>query len=412
MHSHSHGHGHAGHNGDVPLRTKRLLTIVVVPLILLTILGFVILWPNRVPDIAGAIELPTGLFNGTVVAVNAVPCPGLEGGALDCREADVRLTEGPDEGETVTFEVGDVNAVRTVREGEKIVVARTETEPGAFSYDFADVQRGTPMMVLAVIFAAVVIALGRLRGLAALAGIGISLAILIKFVLPAILAGSNPLAVAVVGSAGVMFVALYLSHGINVRTTSAVLGTLASLAITAALGLLFVNLTNLTGFASEEATFIRVASATINLQGILLGGIIIGSLGVLDDVTVTQSSAVWELHQANPAMAAGELYRSAIRIGRDHIASTVNTLVLAYAGAALPLLILFTIAESRLGDILTGEIVAEEVVRTLVGSIGLVASVPITTALAVLVVGAPRRPPPAPTNSPVVAPEQDFWERD
>ena len=412
MHSHSHGHGHAGHSDDVPLRTKRLLTMVVVPLILLTILGFAMLWPNRAPDIASAIELPTGLFNGTVVAVNAVTCPGLESEALDCREADVRLTEGPDEGETVTFEVGDINAVRTVREGEKIVVARTETEPGAFSYDFADVQRGGPMVVLGLIFAGVVIALGRLRGLAALAGIGISLAILIKFVLPAILAGSNPLAVAVVGSAGVMFVALYLSHGVNVRTTSAVLGTLASLAITAVLGLLFVNLTNLTGFASEEATFIRVASATINLQGILLGGIIIGSLGVLDDVTVTQSSAVWELHQANPAMGAGELYRSAIRIGRDHIASTVNTLVLAYAGAALPLLILFTIAESRLGDILTGEIVAEEVIRTLVGSIGLVASVPITTALAVLVVGAPLRPPLAPTESPVLAPKQDFWERD
>ena len=412
MHSHSHGHGHAGHTDDVPLRTKRLLTIVVVPLILLTILGFVMLWPNQLPDIARTIELPTGLLNGTVVTVNAIPCPGLESEALDCREADVRLTEGPDEGETVTFEVGDINAVRTVREGEKIVVARTETEPGAFSYDFADVQRGGPMVVLGLIFAGVVIALGRLRGLAALAGIGISLAILIKFVLPAILAGSNPLAVAVVGSSGVMFVALYLSHGINVRTTSAVLGTLASLAITAVLGLLFVNLTNLTGFASEEATFIRVASATINLQGILLGGIIIGSLGVLDDVTVTQSSAVWELHQANPEMGAGELYRSAIRIGRDHIASTVNTLVLAYAGAALPLLILFTIAESRLGDILTGEIVAEEVIRTLVGSIGLVASVPITTALAVLVVGAPRRPSLAPTESPVLAPEQDFWERD
>jgi uncharacterized membrane protein len=210
-----------------------------------------------------------------------------------------------------------------------------------------------------------------------------------------------------------MFIALYLSHGVNVRTTSAVLGTLASLAITALLALLFVELTQLTGFASEEATYIRVASANINLQGILLGGIIIGSLGVLDDVTVTQASAVWELHLANPTLGRRNLYGSAIRIGRDHIASTVNTLVLAYAGAALPLLILFTIAEAKLADVLTGEIVAEEVVRTLVGSIGLVASVPITTALAVLVVGSGARPPAAPQPAAPGPPDQQvFWENE
>ncbi|HEX2054256.1 MAG TPA: YibE/F family protein [Actinomycetota bacterium] len=387
MHSHGHGHGHGGHLDGVPVKTRRLLTMVTVPLVALTLVGFAVLWPTSRPDISRAIELPTDLFNGIVTAIVAVPCPGLEEEGPNCNVAEVRLSEGPDEGETVTFEVGDPNAIRTIEEGSRIVVSRTETEPGTFVYDFADIQRHGPMTVLALIFAAVVIALGRLRGVAALVGIGVSLAILIQFVLPAILAGENPLAVAIVGSAGVMFVALYMSHGVNVRTTSAVLGTLASLVITALLALIFVEASRLTGFASEEATFIRVASATINLQGILLGGIIIGSLGVLDDVTVTQASAVWELHLANPAMRSAELYRAAIRIGRDHIASTVNTLVLAYAGAALPLLILFTIAESRLGDVLTGEVVAEEVIRTLVGSIGLVASVPITTGLAVLVVG-------------------------
>ena len=372
-----------------------------------------VLWPTSRQDLSRAVELPTDLFNGTVTAIVPAPCPGLEDQGPNCRVAEVRLTEGPDEGETVTFEVGDPNAVRTVEEGSRIVVSRTETEPGTYAYDFADVQRGTPLGVLALIFAAVVIALGRLRGVAALVGIGVSLAILVNFVLPAILSGRNPLAVAVVGSAAVMFIALYLSHGVNVRTTSAVLGTLASLAITALLALLFVELTELTGFASEEATYIRVASENINLRGILLGGIIIGSLGVLDDVTVTQASAVWELHLANPALRSADLYRAAIRIGRDHIASTVNTLVLAYAGAALPLLILFTIAESRLSDVLTGEVVAEEVVRTLVGSIGLVASVPITTALGVLVVGAPRRATAGPAEQSTEEPEgEPFWERE
>jgi uncharacterized membrane protein len=394
VHGHSHSHS-SGHRDEVPARTRRLLTLVTVPLILLTLLGFILLRPTERLDLSSTVELPTDLYNGTVTAINPVVCPGLENEPPDCREAEVRLTDGPNEGDTVNFDIGDPNAVRVVEEGSKIVVARTRIEDGTFIYDFSDVQRGVPLAVLALIFAAVVIALGRMRGVAALVGIGVSLAILVQFVLPAILSGRNPLAVSVVGSSAVMFIALYMSHGVNVRTTSAMLGTLASLAITALLALIFVELTQLTGFASEEATYIQVASSTINLQGILLGGIIIGSLGVLDDVTVTQASAVWELHLANPAMGAGELYRSAIRIGRDHIASTVNTLVLCYAGAALPLLILFTLAEARLGDVLTGELVAEEVVRTLVGSIGLVASVPITTALAVLVVGGSRRPAPA-----------------
>ncbi len=390
-HSHSHSHGPGGHGDHVPARTKRLLTLVTVPLILLTVVGFVLLRPTDRLDLSEAIQLPTDLYNATVTSINAVPCPGLEDEAPDCRQAEIRLTQGENEGDIVTLDLGDPNAVRVVEEGSKIVVARTEIEPGIVDYSFSDVQRGVPMTMLALIFAAVVIALGRWRGVAALVGIGVSLAILVQFVLPAILSGRNPLAVSLVGSSAVMFIALYMSHGINVRTTSAMLGTLASLAITALLALTFVELAQLTGFASEEATYIQVASASINLQGILLGGIIIGSLGVLDDVTVTQASAVWELHQANPAMGAAALYRSAIRIGRDHIASTVNTLVLCYAGAALPLLILFTLAESRLGDVLTGEVVAEEVIRTLVGSIGLVASVPITTALAVLVVGGSRK---------------------
>jgi uncharacterized membrane protein len=386
---------------------------VTVPLIALTLLGFFLLRPTARPELSSAIELPTDLFNATVIAINPVACPGLEGEPPDCRQAEVRLTEGPDAGDTVFFDVGDPNAVRVVTEGSRIVVSRTETEPGTFVYDFADVQRGTPMAVLAIIFALVVIALGRLRGVAALVGIGVSLAIIVQFVLPAILSGRNPLAVSIVGSSAVMFIALYMSHGVNVRTTSAMLGTLASLAITAVLALVFVELAQLTGFASEEAVYIRVASATINLQGILLGGIIIGSLGVLDDVTVTQASAVWELHLANPAMKPADLYSSAIRIGRDHIASTVNTLVLCYAGAALPLLILFTIAESSLGNVLTGEVVAEEVIRTLVGSIGLVASVPITTALAVLVVSGSIRSTGSPAGVAAAEGEPtEFWERD
>ncbi|MDQ4096579.1 MAG: YibE/F family protein, partial [Actinomycetota bacterium] len=178
---------------------------------------------------------------------------------------------------------------------------------------------------------------------------------------------TSPIAVAVVGSSVILLANLYLAHGFNLRTTTAVVGTLASLALICLLAVIFVAAAHFSGLGTEEATFLQAASSRINLKGLLLGGIIIGSLGVLDDVTVTQSSAVWELHEANPGLGPRRLYRSALRIGRDHIASTVNTLVLAYAGASLPLLILLVEANQDVANVLTGELVAVEIVRTLVG---------------------------------------------
>jgi uncharacterized membrane protein len=280
-----------------------------------------------------------------------------------------------------------------MEEGDAVIVARTdqpeaEVPPGATPpppYSFVDFDRRVPLLALGAIFAVVVVALSRWRGLAALAGVGISLFVLIQFVIPAILEGSDPLAVAIVGGSAIMFLALYLAHGVNAATTTAVLGTLSSLLLTGLLALFFVEISIFTGVGSEEAAFLQISQQQVNLEGLLLASIIIGTLGVLDDVTVTQASAVWELRRANPSYGIRALYRAGIRIGRDHIASTVNTLVLAYAGASLPLLILFTVSERGLGSVLNTEIVAEEIVRTLVGSIGLVASVPITTGLAAFV---------------------------
>jgi hypothetical protein len=205
---HGHAHYHDGRGDHVTAATKRLLTFITLPLIALTVIGFFLLRPLDRPEISDAIELPNNLFNGTVTSIEAVPCPGLETEGPDCRVAEVRLTEGPDEGDIVQFQVGDVGAIRTMEQGAEIVVSQTETEPGTVIYDFADVQRSDPIVLLALIFVAVVIALGRLRGLLALVGIGISLMILIQFVLPAILSGRNPLAVSLVGSAGVMFLPL------------------------------------------------------------------------------------------------------------------------------------------------------------------------------------------------------------
>jgi uncharacterized membrane protein len=215
----------------------------------------------------------------------------------------------------------------------------------------------------------------------------VSLLVLVRFVLPAILAGQSALAAAVVGAAVIALLIIYLAHGVSARTTTAVLGTLVALALTAGLAVAFVEATKLTGLSSEEGTYLRgVLGSTVDLRGMLLAGIVIGALGVLNDVTVTQASAVWEIYRANPAVDVRHLYRSAMQIGRDHIASTVDTLVLAYAGAALPLFVIFTVADRRLGDVITGEIVAQEIVQTLVGSLGLIAAVPVTTWLASAVV--------------------------
>jgi uncharacterized membrane protein len=389
--------GHAGHSHDLPKASpvvRRRLTLAVAPFALATMVGLIVLWPQGADDssLGGVAD---ERYAATVTEVAQRECEGLPGtgGAFSCVRVTAHLDEGPDEGESVEFDMAESAGVRKISEDDGIFVGRApgaEGAGGAQSYYFADYQRERALYLLALLFAVVVVALSRWRGLSALVGLVLSLLVLIRFVIPAILEGSNPVFVSIVGASLVMFVALYLAHGFNVRTTTAVLGTLCSLLLTGVLAVLFVGAASFTGLASEEAAFLQISAEQVNLQGLLLGGIIIGTLGVLDDVTVTQASAVWELHLANPSYGAKELYASAVRIGRDHIASTVNTLVLAYAGASLPLLILFSLSSRPLGELITTEIVAEEIVRTLVGSIGLVASVPITTFLAATVVKGDR----------------------
>jgi uncharacterized membrane protein len=419
------GHHHShDHDETVPVtdRTRRLLLAAVLPFLIATLAGLVILWPSGervlLPGSAGP---PVERYQGVITSIDSDPCPqnlpGQEG--FTCSVLQVRLEGAPDETTSLNY-AGGPNT-RQIKAGDRIIVARAEGSPPGEEYYFDDFERGRSLVILAILFALVVIALSRWRGLTALIGTAISLVLLVSFVLPAILQGRNPLAVAIVGGAAIMFVALYLAHGVNAQTTTAVLGTLASLAVTGALALIFVEAASFTGFGSEEAVMLQISAQQVNLQGLLLGGIIIGTLGVLDDVTVTQASAVWQLRVANPSYSAAQLYRSALKIGRDHIASTVNTLVLAYAGASLPLLIVFSLANRPLGAVLTGEIVAEEIVRTLVGSIGLVASVPITTALAAavaarddaVVTNPPNEPaagagPGEPGEADPLAPEEGF----
>ena len=399
-----HSHGANEKSARVHARARLLLLALVVPLLAATVLGVVVLWPADAnpptPDFMGA---PAKLADATVVKVDRKPCGGGGGdqSAL-CQEATVKLTghAGKETNKVVPVEVGQGADSPVLHAGDKIVVGRAGTgQPGdanAGGWYFSDFQRRGPLLALAVFFALAVVVFGRWRGLMALAGLTVSFAVLVRFILPAILAGKNPVAVSVVGAAAIMFAVLYLAHGINARTTTAVLGTVGALMLTGLLAWIFLAGTHLTGMADEESGLLAASLSGVSLRGLLLGGVVIGSLGVLDDVTVTQASAVWELHQANPAYGFQRLYAAGLRIGRDHIASTVNTLVMAYAGASLPLLVLFTLSSRHLGDVLTSEIVATEIVRTLVGGIGLVSAVPITTALAAFVADRSLRREPVP----------------
>ncbi|MEV3967034.1 YibE/F family protein [Streptomyces sp. NPDC050698] len=407
------GHGHSHHHGPatpVSLHLRKVIAAVLIPFGVAVLVGLVVLWPGGAPTHERTgVGFDRQTQDATVTKVVEVSCK--EAGASGvpptgdtstaegssavqeekgtCKRATIRVDSGDDKGRTFT-EIVQPDQSRQLHEGQEVVVAYEPSAPKDLQYSVTDINRRVPLGLLAGIFAIAVVIVGRLRGVMALVALAMSFLVLNFFILPAILQGSNPLVVAVVGASAIMLIALYLCHGLSARTSVAVLGTLISLLLIGVLGSVFIDWAALTGNTDDNTGLIHGLYPTIDMSGLLLAGIIIGSLGVLDDVTVTQTSAVWELHEANPSMGWRGLYRAGIRIGRDHIASVVNTLVLAYAGAALPLLLLFSIAQSSVGTVANSELVAEEIVRTLVGSIGLVASVPVTTALAALVVSADR----------------------
>ncbi|MFE9395586.1 YibE/F family protein [Streptomyces flavidovirens] len=413
IHGHTHSHGPAA---PVSKHLRKVIAAVLIPFATAVFIGLVVLWPGGAPEHERTgVGFDRQTVSGKVTQVQQVDCKDVNAAQVPptgdtstpsgreaqqaqqgtCERATVEVTSGKDKGRTFT-EIVQPDAPRQLNEGQGVVVAYAPDAPRDLQYSVTDVDRGIPMALLAGIFALAVIAVGRMKGLMALIALAVSFAILTLFILPAILQGSNPLIVAVVGASAIMLIALYACHGLTARTSVAVVGTLISLLLIGLLGSLFIGWAFLSGNTDDNTGLIHGLYPDIDMSGLLLAGVIIGSLGVLDDVTVTQTSAVWELHQADPSMGPRALYRAGIRIGRDHIASVVNTLVLAYAGAALPLLLLFSIAQSSVGTVANSELVAEEIVRTLVGSIGLVASVPVTTALAALVVSADRPAPDGP----------------
>ncbi|MBB5850447.1 YibE/F family protein [Amycolatopsis umgeniensis] len=389
-HGHSHGHGPAA---PASHRVRKLLMWLLIPLAVATVAGMILLYPWG-KDPAKSV-FPQGTpVNATIAKTITGPCLA-EGqvqvgepppDAKPCLTSELSMTDGPGVGKPLKLTVPIEPSTPRFAAGDKVVLSYNGGDvANPASFQIVDFQRGTPLLLLAGLFAVAVIVLGRWQGLAALIALGLSFLVLALFVLPSILAGESPLLVAIAGAGAIMFVALYLTHGLSARTSVAVLGTLVSLILIGVLSAIFSAAASLTGLDDSTSQLIGSLGHGIDARGLLLAGVVIGALGVLDDVTVTQTSAVWELRRANPSLGWRELYGAGLRIGRDHVGSAVNTLVMAYAGAALPVLLYTSLSGVGLGSILGAEDIAQEIVRTLAGSVGIVAAVPVTTVLAALI---------------------------
>jgi uncharacterized membrane protein len=363
------------------------MLLLLVPVGIATVVGLFVLWPDSGPTRAQQVAetyLPPGTTYpvAKVVSVENFDCPGdASAPRTTCATAVVEIQDGEGKGEFQQIELPADVVAAGVSEGDELVLTRDAGAEGGASYGFYDYERSTPILVLAIAFAVVVGAVARLRGLAALLGLAFAFAVLLQFVLPGLLADNSPTLVSLVGSAAIMFVVLYLAHGFSARTTTALLGTLFGLTLVAVMGSLAVSAARLTGLTSEETVQLHGFDPTLDFSALVLAGIVVAGLGVLNDVTITQASAVWQLREVSPDMTWRELYRRGMAVGRDHIASTVYTIVFAYAGAALPLLLLFEVYSQPIWTIVTSSALAEEVIRTLVGAIALVLAVPVTTAV-------------------------------
>jgi len=360
------------------------MLLVLVPVGLATLIGLVVLWPGDEPTRAqqGADQaFVAGMTYHDARVVSVELPPECAPGQPCVGSAVVEVLDGPGEGDFQALELPPEVVGEGVAEGDTLVVTRDAGADGGPAYQFFDYGRDLPLTALAVGFALCTALIARLRGVAALVGLAFAFFILLEFVLPGILAEGSPTLVTLVGSSAIMFVVLYLAHGFSARTTTALIGTLFGLTLVGVLGSLAVATARLTGLTSEEAVTISGYDPTLDFSGLVLAGVVVAGLGVLNDVTITQASAIWQLKEASPDTTWGQLYKRGMAIGRDHIASTVYTLVFAYAGAALPLLIIFDLNPQPWSVTIASSTVAEEVVRTLVGSIALVLAVPVTTAV-------------------------------
>jgi len=361
-------------------------------LVLLVLAAVVVFaaWPyfaNVTLPETGNSAFGVGTVTARVTQIIEVGTVDLGGHVQNYQIARVEPLEGEYKGIPMEIDYGK-RQLRTddyrLNAGDKVLISLSKTPDNVINAYFVDFVRTTPLLWLAGLFAAAILLISRWKGFRALLSMAFSLLVIIGYIIPHILVGEDPLVVSIIGSAILLGVTLYLTYGWNLKSHSAVLGMILVLLLTGALSGIFVVFARLNGTGDENSMFlIQSLQTSVNLRGLLLGGYIIGALGVLDDLVTTQASAVFELHHAAPDSSFHALYNSAMRIGQDHVAATVNTLVLAYAGASLPMLLLFSLARGDYAYLVNFAVVAEEIVRTLVGSLGLIAAVPLTTVIAI-----------------------------
>jgi uncharacterized membrane protein len=372
-------------------KTKITIFAIIISSIAVFIGAFILRPDGTFNRLSGGLDAVAGseYVTSQVIEITSEKCMGFEqtsdpdqvaGGRCDVLR--VLITSGEKEGTEGFVEFDYANAGVNIDEGTKMQLLRIpEAEFSEDTYLFMDLNRSNLLIWVSIIFAIVTIFIGRWRGVGAIVGLILTFLVLLYFMFPALLEGKSPLAVAVVAASGLVLILLYTAHGLSIRTSVAVLGTLFGIGLTAVISYLVVEFGNFSGISSDD-DFLLAGVTQIRLDGLLLAGIIFASVGVLNDVTVTQASSVWEIKESQPNSTARQLFLSGMRIGRDHIASTVYTLLFTYAGAALPTLLLIVLADRPTGFILSSEAISQEIVRTLVGSIGLVLAVPITTILA------------------------------
>jgi uncharacterized membrane protein len=414
-HAHPHTHSLSGPSPLGPLAAKIVVGLLVLIGIVVSI-GAIVLWPSQQKAAiplpyqnaeGGAVTTEAGQVRATSLAACGSPSAGQvltadpispPADGSQCVQVLVAIDSGPNAGANTLLEFSGGPGQPQLAAGDDIRLSRQVGQGGATSYTFYDYSRGWPLAMLAAAFAVVIVAVARWRGLRALVGIVIAFGVLVVFLLPALRDGAPAIPVALVASAAILYAVLYLAHGVSLRTSAALLGTLASLVLAAFLSWGAIEIAHLTGLSEDQNNEVAAYLGNVSITGLLLAGFIIGSLGVLNDVTVTQASTAFELAELQGGSRRA-VFVGAMRVGRDHIASTVYTLVLAYAGSALPLLLLFSVANRSLVDVLTSESVAIEVARSAVGGIALALSVPLTTGIAA-VLATPRVSPTGPGVPP------------
>lgn len=390
-----HGHGQEGADSAVRVgtvaRTAVLASLAV--LVLAAVVGAFWVWPSGEPDFGagGPPEFATEDTQFVTAEVAEVAEPCAEGeraavgevtrAALSCGQVAATVSEGVGQGDRAVFPVAPEVSRSGLAAGDSVLLVQVPTERGP-SYQFQQIQRGGALGWLLAAFVVAVLAVARLRGLMGLVGLGLGAVVVWKFTLPALLAGENGLAVALTSATAIMVVVLYTTHGFSMRSSAALLGTLIGVALTGLLGLVAMGGTRLSGISDETGGLLASQVSGLDFRGLLICGIVLTGLGVLNDVTITQASVVWELRAAQPTMPRRQVFTSAMRIGRDHIASSIYTLVFAYTGAALIVLMLVSLLDRPFLELVSSGVLTEEIVRTLSSAIGLVLAVPLTTGLA------------------------------